>query len=77
MTEYAYGNSYGRILAITPSNLWGSSAIPNNNIMYSKSNLDKGELILENDISSLTGEYYIMNGFNQSRGYIYEIWLEK
>lgn len=77
MTEYAYGNSYGRILAITPSNLWGSSAIPNNNIMYSKSNLDKGKLILENDISSLTGEYYIMNGFNQSRGYIYEIWLEK
>mgnify|MGYP002539326726 FL=1 len=77
MTEYAYGDSYGRILATSSSNLWGSSVIPNGNTKYSCSKLEKGELILENDISSLTGEYYIMNGFNQSRGYIYEIWLEK
>lgn len=78
MTEYVYhDSSEGRILSISTSNLWGSSWYPANSKAYIRSGIEKGEIILENDISSLTGEYYIMNGFNQSRGYVYEIWLEK
>lgn len=77
MTENAYSSSLGRILATTTTNLWGENWYPSSSIKYSYSETKKGETILENDISSLTGEYYIMNGFNQSRGYVYEIWLEK
>ena len=77
MTENAYSSSRGRILATTTTNLWGENWYPSSSIKYSYSETKKGETILENDISSLTGEYYIMNGFNQSRGYVYEIWLEK
>ena len=77
MTEYSYSSSGGRILATTTTNLWGENWYPSSSTKYSYSETKKGETILENDISSLTGEYYIMNGFNQSRGYVYEIWLEK
>lgn len=45
------------------------------NIKNSK--LETKETTLEIDISSLNDSYYIINGFNQSKGNIYEIWLEK
>lgn len=77
MTEYHSGDSRGRILATSTSNLWGSSWYPSYNKVYDCSKLDKDEKKeLKNDISSLNGKYYIINGFNQSRGYIYKIWLE-
>lgn len=77
MTEYYSGDSGGRILATSTSNLWGSSWYPSYNKVYDCSKLDKDEKKeLKNDISSLNGKYYIINGFNQSRGYIYKIWLE-
>ena len=77
MTEYAYDDSHGRILATTTTNVWGASWYPSSSKKYNSSEKKKDEMVLENDISTLTGEYYIMNGFNQSRGYVYEIWLEK
>ncbi len=77
MTEYAYDDSHGRILATTTTNVWGASWYPSSSKKYNSSEKKKDEMVLENDISTLTGEYYIMNGFNESRGYIYEIWLEK
>lgn len=75
MTEYCY-NSNGRILSTSTTNSWGSPWYPSNSKVYVCSNTNKDEIVLENDISSLNGKYYIINGFNQSRGYIYKIWLE-
>lgn len=77
LTEYAYNDCKGRILSVSTSNLWGGTWYPLNSKIYSNSYLEKGNIVLEDDISSLKGEYYIINGFNQSRGYINEIWLEK
>ena len=75
VTQYYSDDSGGRILATSTSNSWGSSWLPSNsNNVYSKK--DESKNPLELDISSLNGKYYIINGFNQSRGYIYEIWLE-
>ena len=74
VTQYYSDDSGGRILATSTSNSWGSSWVPSNNYVCSKK--DESKNPLELDISSLNGKYYIINGFNQSRGYIYEIWLE-
>ena len=76
-TEIDNSGSRGRILAVTKNNKWGSTWYPESNITYIDSKLETKETILEIDISSLNDSYYIINGFNQSKGNIYEIWLEK
>lgn len=76
MTENAFNTSNGRILSTSTTNSWGSPWYPSNSKVHVCSYTKKNEIVLENDISSLNGKYYIINGFNQSRGYIYEIWLE-
>lgn len=77
VTARAYNDSYGRILATTSTSSWGSAWYPSGHSSLSTTNTILGENMLVSDITSLESSYYICNGFNQSHGYIYEIWLEK
>ena len=64
-------------MATTTSKTWGSSYVPDNSVTVSSTGKTSELLILTHDIESLQSSYYISNGFNQSHGYLYEIWLEK
>ena len=89
LTQYKYLKSYGqvaswatndlagRLMATTTSKTWGSSYVPDNSVTVSSTGKTAELLILTHDIESLQSSYYISNGFNQSHGYLYEIWLEK
>ena len=89
LTQYKYLKSYGKVtslatydsngrqLATTTSKTWGTEYSPANNVTFSVTSRTTELLTLSQDITSLNATYYICNGFNQSHGYIYEIWLEK
>ena len=64
-------------MATTTSKTWGSSYIPADSVTVSSTRRKTDLLTLTHDITSLQLSYYISNGFNQSHGYLYEIWLEK
>ena len=77
LSNYATTDSGGRLLAITNSLIWGSEWFPNGYIVVNRTERNIGTAILSCDISAQSGDYYICNGFNQSKGYIYSVWLEK
>ena len=89
LTQYKYLKSYGevascatsdsagRLMATTTSKTWGSSSVPADYVTVSSTGKTTELLTLTHDIESLQSSYYICNGFNQSHGYLYEIWLEK
>lgn len=77
LTSYATNDSDGRILATSKSDTWGSSYMPSDYSSGNTTGRSNGNQTLINDISNLEGEYYIWNGFNQSHGYIYEVYLVK
>ena len=64
-------------MATTTSKTWGSSSVPADYVTVSSTGKTTELLTLTHDIESLQSSYYICNGFNQSHGYLYEIWLEK
>ena len=77
VASWATNDSAGRLMATTTSKTWGSSYVPDNSVTVSSTGKTAELLILTHDIESLQSSYYISNGFNQSHGYLYEIWLEK
>lgn len=77
VASWATNDSAGRLMATTKSKTWGSSYVPDNSVTVSSTGKTAELLILTHDIESLQSSYYISNGFNQSHGYLYEIWLEK
>ena len=77
LSGYATDDSSGRMLAITTSSTWGSAWSPNAYDALSRTGRKVATETITSDISTKTGEYYIVNGFNQSKGYIYSVWLEK
>ena len=77
VTSCATSDSAGRLMATTTSKTWGSSYIPADSVTVSSTRKKTDLLTLTHDITSLQLSYYISNGFNQSHGYLYEIWLEK
>ncbi len=77
VASWATNDSAGRLMATTTSKTWGSSYVPDNSVTVSSTGKTSELLILTHDIESLQSSYYISNGFNQSHGYLYEIWLEK
>ena len=77
VVSWATNDSAGRLMATTKSKTWGSSYVPDNSVTVSSTGKKAELLILTHDIESLKSSYYISNGFNQSHGYLYEIWLEK
>ena len=70
-------DSAGRIMATTTNKSWGSAFSPSGYKTLSYNPQTTSLLTLTHDITSLNTSYYICNGFNQSWGYIYELWLEK
>ena len=70
-------DSAGRIMATTTNKSWGSAFSPSGYKTLSYNPQTTSLLTLTHDITSLNTSYYIYNGFNQSWGYIYELWLEK
>lgn len=77
VTGWATSDSSGRILATTTNKTWGSAYYPSGYKTYSSTSRTTAQLTLTHDITELNTSYYICNGFNQSYGNIYEIWLEK
>lgn len=77
LNAYATSDSGGRLLTISKSKTWGSGDRPTGCEAISWTGMTIGDNTLTCDISEKTGEYYIWNGFNQSRGYVYSVWLEK
>ncbi len=73
----ATSDSSGRMLNTTSTKTWGSAAWPANYSTANCTGSSKGIITMRNDISKLTGEHYVCNGFNQSHGHIYAFWLEK
>lgn len=77
VASWATNDSAGRLMATATSKTWGSSSVPANSVTVSSTGKTAELLTLTHDIESLQSSYYISNGFNQSHGYLYEIWLEK
>ena len=77
VASWATNDSAGRLMATATSKTWGSSSVPANSVTVSSTGKTAELLTLIHDIESLQSSYYISNGFNQSHGYLYEIWLEK
>lgn len=79
IASYATGDSSGIILSIATSNSWGSGYLPETNKRAATTGVATGNKTLQIDDTtfSFDNEYFIFNGFNQSKGYIYSIWLEK
>ena len=77
VTGWATSDSAGRIMATTTNKTWGSAYYPSGYKTFSYTDKTTEQLTLTHDITELNTSYYICNGFNQSYGNIYEIWLEK
>lgn len=77
VASWATSDSGGRLMATTTTKSWGSAHYPSNYATYSGTSRTTELLTLTHDITSLESSYYICNGFNQSHGYLYEVWLEK
>ena len=73
----ATSDSGGIIMAITTNKTWGPDARPSGYVTSTNNYKTEEVLTLTTDITNLNTSYYISNGFNQSHGKIYEIWLEK
>lgn len=73
----ATSDSDGRLMAITTNKTWGPDYKPSGNVTFTNNYKTEEVLTLTTDITNLNTSYYISNGFNQSHGKIYEIWLEK
>ena len=77
VTGWATSDSAGRIMATTTNKTWGSAYYPSGYKTFSYTDKTTAQVTLTHDITELNTSYYICNGFNQSYGNIYEIWLEK
>ena len=64
-------------MSTTTNKTWGSADYPSGYKTFSYTDKTTEQLTLTHDITELNTSYYICNGFNQSYGNIYEIWLEK
>lgn len=79
LAAYSSSDSGGRQISIATSNSWGSNAWPESIQKGVETGRNTGNQTLQIDDTtfSFDDEYFIFNGFNQSRGYIYSVWLEK
>lgn len=73
----ATSDSSALLVSATTVNYWGSAWYPAGYIFVVGSGQITGNTTVTANITSVTGTQYICAGFNQSHGYIYEIWLEK
>ena len=73
----ATSDSSALLLTTTTVNYWGTAWSPAGYTSLGWSGQITGNTIVTDDITTLTGTQYICAGFNQSHGYIYEMWLEK
>ena len=73
----ATSDSSALLVSTTTVNYWGAAWYPAGYTSLVGSGQITGNTTVTSNITSVTGAQYICAGFNQSHGYIYEMWLEK
>ena len=72
----ATSDSSGRLMFISKVKSWGPNFAPESGVGIGSQEII-GKYEYSFSLSNYQDSYYVINGFNQSHGYIYSVWLER